>query len=55
MNLSTSNATALIRARGLTKTFGARTAVDAINFDVRDGEFFGFLGPNGAGKTPRCA
>jgi lipooligosaccharide transport system ATP-binding protein len=25
--------------------------VDAINFDVRDGEFFGFLGPNGAGKT----
>ena len=51
MNLSTSNATALIRARGLTKTFGERTAVDAINFDVRDGEFFGFLGPNGAGKT----
>ncbi|MFZ9972099.1 MAG: ABC transporter ATP-binding protein, partial [Candidatus Limnocylindrus sp.] len=51
MNLSTSNATALIRARGLTKTFGPRTAVDAISFDVRDGEFFGFLGPNGAGKT----
>ena len=51
MNLSTSHATALIRARGLTKTFGSRTAVDAINFDVRDGEFFGFLGPNGAGKT----
>ena len=25
--------------------------MDAINFDVRDGEFFGFLGPNGAGKT----
>ena len=43
--------TALIRARGLTKAFGARTAVAGIGFDVRDGEFFGFLGPNGAGKT----
>ena len=42
---------ALIRARGLTKAFGARTAVAGIDFDVRDGEFFGFLGPNGAGKT----
>lgn len=43
--------TALIRARGLTKVFGSRTAVAGIDFDVRDGEFFGFLGPNGAGKT----
>ncbi len=43
--------TALIRARGLTKVFGARSAVDGIDFEVRDGEFFGFLGPNGAGKT----
>ncbi|MEY4388338.1 MAG: hypothetical protein RLZZ432_57 [Chloroflexota bacterium] len=41
----------LIRARGLTKAFGARTAVAGIDFEVRDGEFFGFLGPNGAGKT----
>jgi lipooligosaccharide transport system ATP-binding protein len=43
--------TALIRARGLTMVFGSRTAVAGIDFDVRDGEFFGFLGPNGAGKT----
>ncbi|HEX5823507.1 MAG TPA: ABC transporter ATP-binding protein [Candidatus Limnocylindrales bacterium] len=43
--------TALIRARGLTKQFGAFTAVDAIDFDVAKGESFGFLGPNGAGKT----
>ena len=43
--------TALIRAQGLTKVFGARSAVDGIDFEVRDGEFFGFLGPNGAGKT----
>ena len=42
---------ALIRARGLTKRFGAFTAVDAIDFDVAQGESFGFLGPNGAGKT----
>jgi lipooligosaccharide transport system ATP-binding protein len=42
---------ALIRARKLTKRFGAFTAVDAIDFDVQPGEAFGFLGPNGAGKT----
>jgi lipooligosaccharide transport system ATP-binding protein len=41
----------LVHARGLTKRFGAFTAVDAIDFDVRTGEAFGFLGPNGAGKT----
>ena len=41
----------LIHARGLTKRFGAFTAVDGIDFDVAPGESFGFLGPNGAGKT----
>ena len=41
----------LIRARGLTKRFGDFTAVDAVDFDVQQGEAFGFLGPNGAGKT----
>ena len=41
----------LIHARGLTKRFGAFTAVDGIDFDVQPGEAFGFLGPNGAGKT----
>jgi lipooligosaccharide transport system ATP-binding protein len=46
-----SSETALIRARGLTKRFGDFTAVDAIDFDVAQGESFGFLGPNGAGKT----
>jgi lipooligosaccharide transport system ATP-binding protein len=43
--------TSLIHARGLTKRFGALTAVDGIDFDVHAGEAFGFLGPNGAGKT----
>ena len=42
---------ALVRARKLTKRFGSFTAVDAVDFDVRPGESFGFLGPNGAGKT----
>ncbi|MEO5748496.1 MAG: ABC transporter ATP-binding protein [Humibacillus sp.] len=41
----------LVRARGLTKTFGDFTAVDGIDVDVRRGEAFGFLGPNGAGKS----
>src|SRR5574342_159111 len=41
----------LVHARRLTKRFGAFTAVDAVDFDVRVGEAFGFLGPNGAGKT----
>jgi lipooligosaccharide transport system ATP-binding protein len=41
----------LIHARALTKCFGAFTAVDGIDFDVAQGEAFGFLGPNGAGKT----
>ena len=46
-----SAATALIRARGLTKRFGTFTAVDGIDFDLYRGEAFGFLGPNGAGKS----
>jgi ABC-2 type transport system ATP-binding protein len=37
--------------RDLTRTFGDFVAVDAVSFDVRAGEIFGFLGPNGAGKT----
>lgn len=41
----------VIQAENLTKTFGAFTAVDAINFSVSKGEIFGFLGANGAGKT----
>jgi lipooligosaccharide transport system ATP-binding protein len=41
----------LIDARGLTKRFGDRLAVDAVDFRVGRGEVFGFLGPNGAGKT----
>lgn len=40
-----------IDAVGLTRRFGAFTAVDRITFHVLPGEVFGFLGANGAGKT----
>ena len=35
----------------ITKRFGHFVAVDAITFEVKKGEIFGFLGANGAGKT----
>jgi ABC-2 type transport system ATP-binding protein len=41
----------VVRAEGLTRRFGAITAVDAATFDVRRGEMFGLIGPDGAGKT----
>jgi ABC-2 type transport system ATP-binding protein len=40
-----------IDVHGLTKRFGALTAVDHIDLQVRAGEICGFLGPNGSGKT----
>lgn len=40
-----------IEARGLTKRYGEKTAVDDLNFTVRPGTVTGFLGPNGAGKS----
>ena len=41
----------MIQARGLTKRFGPRLAVDGLSFDVRPGRVTGFLGPNGSGKS----
>jgi ABC-2 type transport system ATP-binding protein len=41
----------MIEATSLTKRYGARTAVDAVDFTVRPGQVTGFLGPNGAGKS----
>lgn len=43
--------TRAIEVRGLTRRFDSFIAVDAITFDVAEGEVFGFLGANGAGKT----
>jgi ABC-2 type transport system ATP-binding protein len=46
------SATALaIEVTGVTKRFGDKTVVNAINLQVRRGEIYGFLGPNGSGKT----
>lgn len=41
----------IIRAERLTKRYNDLAAVDGIDFQIRQGECFGFLGPNGAGKT----
>jgi ABC-2 type transport system ATP-binding protein len=41
----------VIEARGLSKRFGSKLAVDDLSFDVRPGHVTGFLGPNGAGKS----
>jgi ABC-2 type transport system ATP-binding protein len=40
-----------IEARGLTKTFGPKTAVDDLHLTIPRGSWFGLVGPNGAGKT----
>jgi ABC-2 type transport system ATP-binding protein len=49
--LKTRNAGTAIEVVGLAKRFGDVQAVAGVDFDVREGELFGFLGPNGAGKT----
>jgi ABC-2 type transport system ATP-binding protein len=41
----------MIEARQLTKRYGVKTAVDAVDFTVHPGAVTGFLGPNGAGKS----
>ncbi|TIM65904.1 MAG: ATP-binding cassette domain-containing protein, partial [Mesorhizobium sp.] len=41
----------VIEAKGLTKRYGAATAVAGIDLKVEAGEVVGLLGPNGAGKT----
>jgi ABC-2 type transport system ATP-binding protein len=40
-----------VQLAGVTKRYGAITAVDALTFDVNPGELFGLIGPDGAGKT----
>jgi len=43
--------TSMVVARNIVKTFGSKTALNSINFEIREGEIFGFLGPSGSGKT----
>ncbi len=40
-----------IRIRGAAKRYGALRALDGVDLEIGEGEFFGLLGPNGAGKT----
>lgn len=44
-------ATPAIRLTALTKTFGTVNAVDHLDLDIAEGEFFSMLGPSGSGKT----
>ncbi len=41
----------MITVENLVKKYNGHTALDGLNFDVKEGDTFGFLGPNGAGKT----
>lgn len=41
----------MIRATGLTRTFGGLVAVNAVDLDVQPGMLYGVIGPNGSGKT----
>jgi len=51
MNPGNKNNGVAVMVKGLEKRFGDFVAVNHIDFEVRQGEIFGFLGPNGAGKS----
>jgi branched-chain amino acid transport system ATP-binding protein len=51
MQVASSNGPALLRAEGLTKSFGGILAVDHLNFTLAPGELRCLIGPNGAGKS----
>lgn len=48
---SSRQASAVIRVENIQHSYGDRTALKGVSFDVRSGEIFGLLGPNGSGKT----
>jgi len=41
----------LIKVSNLTKDYGSGKGIFGLDFQINEGEVFGFLGPNGAGKT----
>jgi ABC-2 type transport system ATP-binding protein len=42
---------AVVHARGLSKSYGSTVALNAVNFEIEPGRIVGLIGPNGAGKT----
>ncbi|MFL6053898.1 MAG: ABC transporter ATP-binding protein [Actinoallomurus sp.] len=51
MNTEEPGVSAAVSLRAVRKTFGEVTAVDGVDLEIRDGEFFAMLGPSGSGKT----
>ena len=47
----TEAASPIVRARNLSKVYGATKALDHVSFDIEPGRIVGLIGPNGAGKT----
>jgi putative spermidine/putrescine transport system ATP-binding protein len=40
-----------VRLSGIRRTYGDVVAIDRLDLDIREGEFFTLLGPSGSGKT----
>jgi len=51
MAASRTDAPAALRAEGISKTYGARRALEGVSFSADAGELIAVIGPNGAGKT----